>query len=311
MEAENENEPQVVNQPYVAVNVPVDQDRLDTLLAGALRMQNVEMARELLELGANAGLPNPTGSWEEVYCFRQNVEMVEVLLDHDHDARPGHTWESRLHQLLSLACRTGCGDMVRLLLRRKATVNGVNPYYRATPLCLACTAGAHACVRVLLEHGADVNETSAPLSSLTPLRRAVDTGSWRCVELLVQYGANVNQEDATGVDPLGAVALRALDTDSSRRCVRALVKGGASVTTVHVEDMQFADMWQTYVLLLRVRNSPQGSMDWSPSVAGLYDRPTRAAVEGALRALLLADARRAGCELAWDAVERVLQAAAS
>ena len=62
--------------------------------------------------------------------------------------------------------------------------------------------------------------------------------------------------------------------------------------------------------LLVVLLAPNALLAWTPSTHHLLDPSTRARVEGALRALLLAGARRPACAPPDEAVPLVLQAVA-
>nr|DBA27151.1 TPA: hypothetical protein GDO54_011325 [Pyxicephalus adspersus] len=124
---------------------------------------------------------------------------------------------------LFLAVESGCGDLVRLLLKFKANVNGPhscsgwNPLHQASlmertdliqlllesgvdkeceddfgirPLFIAAQYGKYESLNLLLSHGADVNCQAK--DKATPLFIAAQEGHEKCTELLLSKGADPN-----------------------------------------------------------------------------------------------------------------------
>jgi ankyrin repeat protein len=239
---------------------------------------------------------------------------------------------------LHIACEVRSPDCARLLLEYGADTSA-RAHKGATPLHCACDHANEECVELLLEHGADVNAvTTDAFGRLTPLHVACDYTRayevpelWEerflrfgCGRLLVSSGASLEQRDPDHRTPLELLCLscrgsqdRVVGKDREK-LARLLLESGSPPTPLYAATIRCPEIRR---LVRRVdRDALAGGRESLAWTAGTHARfwdekrfgdEERRAVEGALRALLLADARRAGCELAWDAVERVLQAVAS
>jgi hypothetical protein len=178
--------------------------------------------------------------------------------------------QQRLDEDLVAAVYGGRDDAVRTLLSKGADVD-VRDDEGFTPLHYACWRRHVVIARLLLMAGADTNVV-VPSKGWTPLHLACLHVNVECVQLLLDAGVEVDARDSTGQTPLHW----ACDHEhGSPACVRLLLRYGA---------------------------------DWRERVHVLFGDVERAAVERALRALLLAEARRAGCALGWAAAERILRA---
>jgi ankyrin repeat protein len=217
-------------------------------------------------------------------CFNGHVHCAKLLLQSgaDVDARTldGLTPLHRACFNARLAC-------VRLLLEHGVELNAVNRR-RKTALHIACFRNNVDCVRLLLECGADPDARDE--HGETPLHWTYHFQHVEHVRLLLAAKANVDEADNTGKTPLHLAAVR---------------RNG------------YAPKWcdlLSRVEQLRERGlvaaDGRVSLDWTGDTHALFHREERAAVEGAQRALLLAEARRAGCALGEDAVESVLRAVA-
>jgi ankyrin repeat protein len=241
---------------------------------------------------------------------------------------------------LHIACWNGHADCAALLLEAGADMNA-RGLGRCTPLAVACRRGSAECVRLLLESRAEIHTIDADFS--TPLHDACSYGqpgrdNPDCVDLLLQYGAEAHARDRWGRTPLhrackhahcgvecarlllecgadpsardnveGATPLRHAIFWGNLDCVRLLLKAGADVRDGHLSLVGVspaerataashraqAKVWD----VLRRFEEGEGEKHW--------------ATEEVLRALLLAEARRAGCALSWDAAESVLRAVAN
>jgi hypothetical protein len=178
---------------------------------------------------------------------------------------------------LHYACEGGFSDCVALLLRWGATPS-VRDSRGRTPMHDACLHGRPDCVRLLLEAGASVlvDSGESPDSRVTPLVLAVVRGHGECVRLVLEAGADWTKVHGNGWSRL--FGRRAAELVQERALT------GDSLGT---------------------RLPPA----WTEATHGLFGELARQTVEDAMRALLLAEARRAGCAPSWDAAERVLQAA--
>ncbi|XP_051008131.1 ankyrin repeat and SOCS box protein 10 isoform X2 [Acomys russatus] len=98
------------------------------------------------------------------------------------------TYEEELTTPLHVAASRGHTEVLRLLLRRRASPDSA-PGGR-TALHEACTAGHAACVHVLLVAGADPNIPDQ--DGKRPLHLCRGLGILECVELLLKFGAQVD-----------------------------------------------------------------------------------------------------------------------
>lgn len=90
---------------------------------------------------------------------------------------------------LTLACRAGSLECVKLLVEHGANVNDNNGYF--TPLMAACREGHVVVARYLLEEtDADVRDEEC--EDWTALHYAVYSGSTELVELVLSHGAEIN-----------------------------------------------------------------------------------------------------------------------
>ncbi len=105
-----------------------------------------------------------------------------------------------LDEMLSLACRQGKLDIVKLLIQSGAKVNHRNKAGN-TPLLESCSQG-HVCVaRFLLDNGAEIDApTETTLDS--PLTWACTLGNTEVVEELLKKGANVEHRTKDGCTAL-------------------------------------------------------------------------------------------------------------
>jgi ankyrin repeat protein len=264
----------------------------------------------LLRAGARVNVADADGRTPLHYaCERGHADCVRLLLMHgaNVDARV-----SRDFTPLWDACRRSHVGCVRLMLCAGADVNvrayGENMLHKC--LGLACT-------RLLLKHGADVN-ARVPHGRLTPLHFAChrdNTGHWNNldrVKLLLQHGANVHARDSRDSTPLHHAC-----GDGNVECARLLLQCGADVyardnsSLMPLHWARAESSGHDKCIRLMKESMDKRHLGWTASKHARVVTEVRENVEDALRALLLAEARRAGCELSWDAAESVLRAVAS
>ena len=199
-----------------------------------VRIENTDLARKLLEAGANPDLRTGLGlSALSVAIGNNDLAMVQLLLafkaDIEQRDRAGET-------PLMQAARTGSAEIVRALLVHDATVDSVEPHYGQTALMIGVRSGSAEVVDLLIRAGADVNAQAlagetprfrlpsesaasrgvgvnrggwpergqrAPVAGAkTPLLFATRQGNLAVSKLLVEAGADLEQTDANGVTPL-------------------------------------------------------------------------------------------------------------
>ncbi|KAK4831568.1 hypothetical protein QYF61_018328 [Mycteria americana] len=216
------------NHPSCCVNSTDSEDGC-TPLHLACRKGDMECLLELLECHARVDVTDRNGETVFHYAVRGNSPQIIELLGRtptaglDHLSREGLT-------ALHLACQLGKEDMVRSLLKCRAScsvmgtlgypihtalkfsqkgcaqailevdasqVHSKDPRYEATPLHWAKNAEM---TRLLLEYGSEVNLTSQTAD--TALHIAVKRGRFDSAMVLLTHGARTNARGQDGNTPL-------------------------------------------------------------------------------------------------------------
>src|SRR6266702_6931569 len=155
-----------------------------TPMCAALKMGHLEVARFLLEHGADVDAKNSRGDTPlRTFSWDGPVEVIRLLLDFGADANV-RDWSGRT--LLHDAAFKGHYEVTRMLLQHSADVNAKR-FVNLTPLYYASEKGHVEVVRLLLEHGADVNMPS--LGNTTPFQAASERGFSEIAQLLLDHGA--------------------------------------------------------------------------------------------------------------------------
>jgi ankyrin repeat protein len=302
----------------VAEYVAFRDERGRSFLHVGCRAGDVDLVRRMLEYGADVGARDSGGQTPlHVACQNGHVDSARLMLaaGADPNARD-------LQGLtpLHLACMSDHDDCARVLLRGGADVNA-RELWDVTPLHLACVHTHLRCARLLLEYGADVD--AAEERGVTPLHDTCTFASDECTGLLLSVGARTDVRTgplADGETPLHP-ACRASAVDCARRLLAAgadvHADSGAGVTPLSIARSSRRPgmrlLWEVHQLGEQVAGDGRSPFDWTEGRHALFSEHLAACaldVEGALRALLLAEARRAGCAPSWDAAERVLRTVA-
>jgi hypothetical protein len=132
---------------------------------------------------------------------------------------------------LQYACQHGAPEMVPLLLKRGARVNGVDPQGNSV-LHIAISRGLeksyYNAINSLLQHGACVHEQDADMS--TPLHLAVLLASSAVVQLLLSYKARIDTEDYNGHNALHCAGWRRVSNMSvKKKIVKILLDHGTNI----------------------------------------------------------------------------------
>ncbi len=166
----------------------------ETPLSVASRQGHSEVARVLLEHGADTETGNRTGcSPLEVASTDGHVEVVLVLLEHGADVEARDEYK---YTALHMASTRGELASTRVLLEHSADPNAKNANDE-TPLHSAENAGV---ARVLLEYGADTNAQAS--NEWTPLHHALARGLAEVARVLLENGADTNARDSDNRTPL-------------------------------------------------------------------------------------------------------------
>ncbi|KAL7676382.1 hypothetical protein ACOME3_002636 [Neoechinorhynchus agilis] len=124
---------------------------------------------------------------------------VQLLLELGADIN-AHV-ESNRNTALTLACYQGRFEVVKVLVKHKATIDHRSKS-GLTPLMEAASGNFVDIGNHLIEHGADVNIAPPPQSRDTALTIAADRGHHQFVKLLVNRGANIEARNKRGQTPL-------------------------------------------------------------------------------------------------------------
>ena len=167
-----------------SVNIDAKNEFGSTALIYAAKAGNVDICRELLDMGANVNAEDAFSHTPLLEASRGgHYEMVKVLLDGgaDVDARDfGET-------ALMWASEAGYDDIVKLLIERGADVNA-RSNIDDTALISAVTHGRYEITKILLENGADVNAEDGHGYSAY-VWASFNTNYTRIQELLLEKGA--------------------------------------------------------------------------------------------------------------------------
>ena len=181
-----------------------------TALHWAAYVDDLEMARLLVEAGGNAGAANTHGVVPlALACTNANAAMVDLLLAAGADAaaavRTGET-------VLMSCARTGNAAAVTALLDHGADVDAAESSEDQTALMWAVAQGHPAVVEVLLDRGADVHRRSRARRLVISRRLQ---SNLRYGELGRRYGTDAEETDIGGYTAL-LFAARHGDVASTR-----------------------------------------------------------------------------------------------
>ena len=134
-------------------------DSGDTALFIAVRDDNINVIKELIERGANVNqyVNNRTGLW---YAANNSFhDSVKVLLDAEADPNIG---EPPLVQ----AARYSSVDCVKMILNSGANINCVDPHL-GTMILMGGYVGKREIIEIALNTGAEIN--TSPMSFYMPI----------------------------------------------------------------------------------------------------------------------------------------------
>ncbi len=189
-------------------------------LIAAVRAQDVEATRALIDGGADVDAVQPDGATALHWAaYHDAVELVELLIGagagvdaaNDYGVTP-----------LGLACENGAAATVTRLLAAGADPNLVRGTGE-TPVMTCARTGAAAAVRALLAHGADPSAVE-PWHGQTALMWAAGGGHADAGRVLIEHGADVGARSKGGFT---ALLIAAREDDPA--LVDHLVAAGADV----------------------------------------------------------------------------------
>ncbi len=205
--------------------------RTDTALHVAARHQQTEIARLLLDHGAEVNGVNRFQQtalyWAMLSCDRAlNMELIELLVERGADVNATDRNGNNMPIQLAFGWHRDPLPALDLFLRNGAHVNAVSGHGRTALDCAMIYLGSpwnHVPrVELLLRYGANVNPVrSGDRYPSPPLCMVAFNGNVAVARLLIEAGADVNAIDRWGT-PLFHAASRGHD-----KIVALLLAGGA------------------------------------------------------------------------------------
>ncbi|MEW6305884.1 MAG: ankyrin repeat domain-containing protein [Verrucomicrobiota bacterium] len=212
-------------------NPPVARDA--TALIVAARRGFEEMARLLLNAGADANLTDHDGFSALVWAKREGHQRVAALLEQAGAKAPEFAEGSGTAALLA-AARAGDCRRLRELIAKKldlAAKQGTEEEAERTPLVCAAEHGHVEAARLLLDAGADVNQPCGSgwqeTHHKTALMYAAENGHVPVIELLLERKAKLNAKDREPGGGGGRIALHYAAEKGHTEAIRALVQAGS------------------------------------------------------------------------------------
>ena len=145
-------------------------------------------------------------------------------------ARPDATAPGSL-TALGFAANHGHIELIKLLVKHKASLTRRSGPLGAPPLVLAANTGQLEASKTLLELGADIQQPHFWFG-MTPLHESVYVGQPELMEFLISRGANINATNNGGQTPLHVAVMRSVNQQGQTQkaqltCLEILLKHGA------------------------------------------------------------------------------------
>ena len=184
---------------------------LKTYLMVAAQYDSLDIAKLLIEKGANVNVRSPSGKTALWWAARyDHLELAELLIEKGADVNPKNMFDKV--DLIG-AVQHGHLEMVKLLIKKGADINAKN-FYGKTALMIAIQQGHLELAELLIEQGADVNAKDS--SGMTALMLAAQYAYLEMAELLIQKGADINAKNRQGEKAL-TLAIKHGHLDMAKR----------------------------------------------------------------------------------------------
>ena len=186
--------------PTTFISETVQRDRVNRLLLCASKFGDLEIARQLLDAGADVSTADNKGRTPLRAAVENGHEtLARLLLDRGADVSTADDGWTPLHA----AAMSGHEALAGLLLDRGADAS-TDGHHGCTPLNAAAASGHEAVVRLILDRGFDVSV--ADDDGRTPLHSAAAIGHEALARLLLDRGADFSTADKNGRTPLRVAA---------------------------------------------------------------------------------------------------------
>jgi ankyrin repeat protein/L-ascorbate metabolism protein UlaG (beta-lactamase superfamily) len=210
---------QILQEDPSAISQPDDSQFRDPPLMVAAATGNVEVARLLLDAGADIDIGDSDNSTAlGVAAIRRQGEMVAFLIEKGADV---NRRDRKADYPLSFAVYGRDEAIIQQVLDAGADLYFLNPQGE-TLLHIACGRGVRNLTELLLEKNTQVNAQSE--HGDTPLGNAVAGGHAEIAQLLLEHGADPNLGRAGQTSPLFNTLWR-----DQVECARILLENGAKV----------------------------------------------------------------------------------
>jgi len=191
----------------------------ETVLMWAIRNDKEEIAKLVIQFGADVNTKSNEGSTALIYAIKYNKEIYKELIRSGANINTkGDDGQTALIQAVSIDKE----DIVKVLIQNKAKVN-VEDGRGRTALTWAFTLGSKKIAKLLVQvPGADANQT---YKGFTALMWSFIYNFEEVAKLLIQNGADVNAASDDGRTAL----LIACSSNRSEEVIDLLIQSGADV----------------------------------------------------------------------------------
>ncbi|XP_054431424.1 ankyrin repeat and SOCS box protein 3 isoform X2 [Pteronotus mesoamericanus] len=171
----------------------------------AAREGNVKVLRKLLKKGLSVDVADNRG-WMPIHeaAYHNSVECLRMLIHTDSSEDYIRTKTFEGFSALHFAASRGHWKIVQILLEAGADPNATT-LEETTPLFLAVENGRIDVLRLLLRHGANVNGSHS-MCGWNALHQATFQENAEIIKLLLKRGANKECQDDFGITPLFVAA---------------------------------------------------------------------------------------------------------
>eukprot|EP01100_Stratorugosa_tubuloviscum_P007756 TRINITY_DN319_c2_g2_i1.p1 TRINITY_DN319_c2_g2~~TRINITY_DN319_c2_g2_i1.p1 ORF type:complete len:535 (-),score=216.67 TRINITY_DN319_c2_g2_i1:90-1655(-) len=197
-ETESETEIETEKQPFFDSSIEKqDYQNLETLLFAAISKGNVQLVKQLIDLGANVNCENEDGYSSLLFAVSQEQpNIVNYLLQSN--AQVNKTIKGGVYKSMTslhIGCLKRSKEIVEILLNANADPNKLAQHDNS-PLHIASRYAELNIIQLLLNKGAKINQRDE--NGLTPVMYASSQGQIETLKLLIKNGADLTIIDYAG-----------------------------------------------------------------------------------------------------------------